>query len=244
MKTVAVIGASSDREKFGNKALRAFANKGYTVFPINPTETEVEGHPAFKSVLDVPGTIDMATIYVPTAVGVSVMDDLAKKGILEVWLNPGADAPQVVEKARALGLKTVRHCSIIAIGESPARVHPPHHVPIAGRAHDHRGAPGERPPFRLRWLFHARYILENPVRSGLVAAPSRTIIIRATGWTEIRLRGPNRPDLQVEREVDRPAGSITRIARRTARVGGQLQPSPTLLVTRTPDLKVGPTGSA
>jgi hypothetical protein len=121
MKTVAVIGASSHREKFGNKALRAFANKGYTVFPINPTETEVEGHPAFKSVLDVPGPIDMATFYVPGAIGVQVLDEVVKKGIPEVWLNPGADDRQVVDKANALGLKTVRHCSIIAIGDSPAR---------------------------------------------------------------------------------------------------------------------------
>jgi len=121
MKTVAVIGASSNRDKFGNKALRAFAHKGYTVYPINPTESDVEGHTAFRSVLDVPGPIELATIYVPAAIGVAVMDDIAKKGIPEVWLNPGADAPQVVEKARSLGLKTVRHCSIIAIGDSPAR---------------------------------------------------------------------------------------------------------------------------
>jgi uncharacterized protein len=121
MKTVAVVGASSNREKFGNKALRAFANKGYTVFPINPNESEVEGHPAFKSVLDVPGTIDMATFYVPGAIGVKVLDEVVKKGIPEVWLNPGADDRQVVDKARALGLKAVRHCSIIAIGDSPAR---------------------------------------------------------------------------------------------------------------------------
>ena len=121
MKTVAVIGASSNREKFGNKALRAFAQRGYTVFPINPTEAEVEGHRAFASVLDVPGTIDMATLYVPAPVGVRVMDDLVKKGIPEVWLNPGADDRSVVEKAQSLGLKTVQHCSIIAIGESPAR---------------------------------------------------------------------------------------------------------------------------
>jgi predicted CoA-binding protein len=72
-------------------------------------------------VLDVPGTIDMATIYVPAAVGVRVMDELAKKGVPEVWLNPGADDRRVVEKARALGLKTVQHCSIIAIGDSPGR---------------------------------------------------------------------------------------------------------------------------
>ena len=121
MKTVAVVGASSNRDKYGNKALRAFERRGYTVIPINPTETEVEGHRAYATVMDVPDAIDMATIYVPPAVGVSVMDDLAKKGIPEVWLNPGADDRRVVEKARALGLKTVIHCSIIAIGESPSR---------------------------------------------------------------------------------------------------------------------------
>ena len=121
MKTVAVIGASSNRQKFGNKALRAFANKGYTVFPINPVEAAVEGYPAFKSVLDVPVAIDLATFYVPGGVGVQVLDDVVKKGIPEVWLNPGADDRAVVEKARALGLKTVRQCSIIAIGDSPAR---------------------------------------------------------------------------------------------------------------------------
>jgi predicted CoA-binding protein len=121
MKTVAVIGASSNREKFGNKALRAFARQGYTVIPINPAEAEVEGFRAYPSVLDVPHPIDMATLYVPPAVGVRVMDELLKKGVPEVWLNPGADGRQVVEKARALGLKTVQHCSIIAIGESPAR---------------------------------------------------------------------------------------------------------------------------
>ena len=102
-KTVAVIGASSDRGKFGNKALRAFAHQGYTVFAINPHEREIEGHPAYASVLDVPGTIDMATVYVQPEVGVRVMEDLATKKVGEVWLNPGADGPAVVERARQLG---------------------------------------------------------------------------------------------------------------------------------------------
>lgn len=119
-RTVAVIGASNHRHKFGNKALRAFEHQGYTVIPINPHERDVEGHPAFASVLDVPGAIDMATIYVPASAGLRVMDDLARKGIPEVWLNPGADDPQVVRRARELGLKIVQACSIIAIGESPS----------------------------------------------------------------------------------------------------------------------------
>jgi uncharacterized protein len=121
MKTVAVVGASSNRRKFGNKALRAFEHQGYRVIPINPKEAEVEGHKAYPSVLDVPGKIDLATVYVPGAIGVKVMDDLAKKGIAEVWLNPGADDRPVVDRARALGLKTIVACSIIGIGESPSR---------------------------------------------------------------------------------------------------------------------------
>lgn len=121
MKTVAVVGASSNRDKFGNKALRAFEKRGYRVIPVNPNEPEVEGHPTFKSVLDIPGDVHLATIYVPPRVGVAVMDDVAKKGIEEVWLNPGADDPAVVRRAKELGLKTVQTCSILAIGESPSR---------------------------------------------------------------------------------------------------------------------------
>lgn len=121
MKTVAVIGASSNRSKFGNKALRAFEHKGYRVLAINPNEKEVEGYRTFASVLDVPDAIDMATVYVPADVGLRVMDDLAKKGVEEVWLNPGADDEAVVARAKALGLNVVQACSIIAIGESPSR---------------------------------------------------------------------------------------------------------------------------
>ena len=120
-KTVAIIGASRHRYKFGNKALRAFASRGFRVLAINPNEKEVEGYPTYASVLEVPGTIDMATVYVPPDVGIQVIEELARKGVGEVWLNPGADADDVVERARALGLNTIQACSIIGIGESPGR---------------------------------------------------------------------------------------------------------------------------
>src|SRR4030095_10468490 len=95
-KVVAVIGASSNRSKFGNKALRAYERQGYRVLAINPNEKEVEGHTTYPSVLDVAGHIDMATVYVPPEIGVTVMEELAKKQIPEVWLNPGADDAMVV----------------------------------------------------------------------------------------------------------------------------------------------------
>ncbi len=119
-RSVAIIGASSDRRKFGNKALRAFLHQGYTVYAVNPHAKEIEGHPVYASVLDVPGPIDMATVYVPPQVGVRVMEDLAAKKVGEIWLNPGADGPAVVKRASALGLKTIQACSIIGIGESPS----------------------------------------------------------------------------------------------------------------------------
>jgi predicted CoA-binding protein len=116
---VAIIGASNDRGKFGNKALRAFRSQGYTAIPINPHESLVEGERAYASVLDYPGPIDEATLYVQPEIGVSVMDEIAAKQIGTVWLNPGADAPEVVARARTLGLSPRVACSIIGVGESP-----------------------------------------------------------------------------------------------------------------------------
>jgi predicted CoA-binding protein len=119
-RIVAVIGASSDRRKFGNKALRAFRDHGDIVIPINPKEPEVEGEKTYTSVLDVAGPIDMATMYVAPAVGVKILEELATKGVAEVWLNPGADSPEVVERAKALGLNPIVACSIVGIGKSPS----------------------------------------------------------------------------------------------------------------------------
>jgi uncharacterized protein len=119
MPVVAIIGASNDRRKFGNKAMRAFRTQGYTVIPINPHESVVEGERAYRSVLEYPGPIDEATFYVPPDVGLTAIEDVAKKGIAIVWLNPGADGPAVIARARALGMAPTIACSILAIGESP-----------------------------------------------------------------------------------------------------------------------------
>ncbi len=121
-QVVAVIGASTNRSKFGNKAVRAFLNRGYTVVPINQTEPIVEGLTAYRSVLDVPGPIDLASLYVPPKVGRVVLDEIAQKGIREVWLNPGTESPDVVERALALQVTPVIGCGIRRIGEDPGEL--------------------------------------------------------------------------------------------------------------------------
>ena len=121
---VAVIGASQDRAKFGNKAVRAFRQAGHDVVPINPryagiTE-RIEELPTYASVVDVPGHVDVATLYVHPAVGERVLDEIAAKGIRELWVNPGAESDSLLRRAAALGLDARLQCSILAIDESPA----------------------------------------------------------------------------------------------------------------------------
>jgi len=119
-RTVAVIGASNNRNKYGNKAVRAYAAMGYQVYPISPHEDQIEGLRAYKSVLDVPGPVDRVTIYVPPKVGMRVIEEVARKGVAEVFLNPGADSEELLMRARELGLEPVVACSIRDVGVSPS----------------------------------------------------------------------------------------------------------------------------
>jgi hypothetical protein len=122
MKSVAIIDASSDQNKFGNKAVRAFQQQGYAVYPVNPKETEIEGLPAFKSIGDVPVRPDMISVYLPPAVLLKVLPDIAAKGCDELWLNPGTESDEVLAEAERLGLPVIQACSIVAVGVSPSQL--------------------------------------------------------------------------------------------------------------------------
>jgi hypothetical protein len=118
-RVIAIVGASSNRHKFGNKALRAFRAEGYTVLAINPNEAEVEGIKTYPSVLDVPHPIDMATVYVPPEIGQGLLAEFEKKQIPEIWFNPGAESDELLAEARQRKLNVIAACSIVGIGRSP-----------------------------------------------------------------------------------------------------------------------------
>lgn len=119
MKSVAIIGASSNRSKFGNKAVRAFRQQGFSVYPVNLSETEVEGLPAYRTILDVPVRPELVSVYVPPSKLLEILPDVAIKGCDELWLNPGTETPEVVAEAERLGLNVVQACSILGVGVSP-----------------------------------------------------------------------------------------------------------------------------
>ena len=116
---VAVIGASRDREKFGNKAVRAYHAHGHRVFPVNLREKEIEGLPAYRSVLDIPEKLDVVLVYVPPATTLRLLPDLVKVAPKQLFLNPGSEDDAVIARAEALGLEPILACSIIAIGDNP-----------------------------------------------------------------------------------------------------------------------------
>lgn len=118
-KTIAIIGASQDRSKYGNKAVRAFHDGGWTVYPVNPKADAIEGLKAYPSISDVPEPIDRVSMYVPPAVGMALLDAIAAKQPAELFFNPGSDDPEVVEAARRKGLNAVVACSIVNIGLRP-----------------------------------------------------------------------------------------------------------------------------
>ncbi|MCA9120327.1 MAG: CoA-binding protein [Planctomycetaceae bacterium] len=118
--TVAILGASADRSKFGNKSVRAHLKQGYDVYPINPRGGEIEGLAAYKSLADVPvDRLTRISVYLPPHIGLQMLEEVVAKGCEEFWLNPGSDSDAVVAKARQLGLEPIIACSIVDVGSSP-----------------------------------------------------------------------------------------------------------------------------
>jgi predicted CoA-binding protein len=119
-KTVAVVGASGDRSKFGNKAVRALRDAGWRVFPIHPSLAQVEGIAAYPSLDALPvAKLDQVTFYVPPSVGIGILHAVARKEVGQLWLNPGSESPEILARADELGLNVIQACSILGAGRQP-----------------------------------------------------------------------------------------------------------------------------
>ena len=119
--TVAILGASADRSKFGNKSVRAHLQAGYDVYPVNPKGGEIEGLAVYATLADVPAErLNRVSVYLPPAVGLAVLEEIAAAGCDEAWFNPGSESREILERARTLGIPVTAACSIVNLGLSPA----------------------------------------------------------------------------------------------------------------------------
>lgn len=114
----AVVGASSNREKYGNKVLRAYQQRGMEVFPINPREPEVEGLKAYPSLAALPKPVRGVSIITPPVVTEKIVAEAADAGAQFVWMQPGAESPRAVQIAQERGLQVIADgsCFLVVVG--------------------------------------------------------------------------------------------------------------------------------
>lgn len=111
----AVVGASNDRDKYGNKVLRAFQMAGRTAYPVHPTEKIIEGLPAYPDFASLPEPVDSVSIITPPHVTEKIIEQAAQLGVKNLWLQPGAESPHALEIAASHNLNTIANGPCILI---------------------------------------------------------------------------------------------------------------------------------
>jgi len=106
-KRFAVVGASQDRAKYGNKVLRVYQQNDLEAVPINPTAAEIEGVLAYADLASVPGTIDAVSIITPPVVTEGVVEQAIARGIKHIWMQPGAESQKAIKTAEAAGASVI-----------------------------------------------------------------------------------------------------------------------------------------
>ena len=95
--SIALVGASKNPDKYGNKILKDLISKGYRVFPINKFEKEIEGLEVFKNVTDLNEIPSIINFVVPPNESRTVTNYLVSKGYDNFWYQPGAESEEISE---------------------------------------------------------------------------------------------------------------------------------------------------
>jgi predicted CoA-binding protein len=114
----AVVGASADRSKYGNKVLRCYLQHGHTAYPVNPRAPEVEGQRAYPSLAALPGPVPAISVITPPEVTEKVVREAHATGVRHVWMQPGAESDAAIRAAEELGMNVIGGgpCLLVVMG--------------------------------------------------------------------------------------------------------------------------------
>ncbi len=117
-KAFGVVGASSNRDKYGNKVLRCYLSNGLKAIPVNPKEVSIEGVPCVAGVADLPDEVKSISVITPPSITEKVVQMAAAKGIEYVWMQPGAESPRAVERCRENNIRVIADgsCILVVLG--------------------------------------------------------------------------------------------------------------------------------
>jgi len=113
-----VVGASTNRQKYGNKVLRCYQQNGRKVIPVNPNEPEIEGIPCVATISDLPPDVESISMITPPAVTAKLVPLALEKGIKNIWMQPGAEHPDAVALCRERGINVIADgsCVLVVMG--------------------------------------------------------------------------------------------------------------------------------
>jgi predicted CoA-binding protein len=103
----AVVGASRDRNKFGNRVFRDLRDAGYTVYPVNPKGGELDGAKVYPSLADLPQTPEVIDLVVPPAVTEQLVKEAHELSFTRVWMQPGAESEAAIAYCQEHGIEVV-----------------------------------------------------------------------------------------------------------------------------------------
>ncbi|MEX0698661.1 MAG: CoA-binding protein [Acidimicrobiia bacterium] len=117
--SIAVIGATDHPSKYGGIIYRDLKAKGYKVFGVNPYRETVDGDPCWHSVGHLPETPTIADFVIPAARGLTVLDECEQAGIQNIWVQPGADSPELeVRLSNGPFVWLARACIMVRAGHA------------------------------------------------------------------------------------------------------------------------------
>ena len=116
----AVVGASSDRSKVGNRVLRAFLQAGREVYPVNPRTKDIEGLKCYPDLASLPTPVHGVSVITPPQIAESIVEEAAAQGVKNIWFQPGAESEEAVSRARGYGMNVISGgpCILVVLGYS------------------------------------------------------------------------------------------------------------------------------
>ena len=113
-----VVGASSRRYKYGNKVLRCYMQSGRRAIPVNPHEAVIEGVTCVANVADLQDEVKSISVITPPAVTERIVEDAIRKGIENVWMQPGAESMRAIGACEAAGINVIADgsCVLVVLG--------------------------------------------------------------------------------------------------------------------------------